>query len=332
VSGEPQLRSAPYFDRQTPHRPGYIRDAALDRSGNLYILDRTATTVRILDRRCALLTDLPKGNEQGRIAGPAGIDVTRSGRLLVADAGNSRVEIYGVNDPARPAHEFSIDVPRPYDVCSAEGEIFVATSHDDSLLHVFGGRGAPLRSFGRHVVLDYDVPVRQAADLRHVVNEGALYCDEEKSAIYYFHSVVGRVTRCHLDGAPVWTTQLEPDGFTRLRSGEGYCCGREPTGSGSLLEGHMPIYVNSGILHVSVSHILEQGRTRWYVYSLDLASGTIISKLEVKRLPIGVALRQRYEYAPGLPSRIMISQDSIPPVLRRQVKPVMLTGAISPWR
>ena len=68
---------------------------AVDQTQRLFIIDRSANQIAVytMDGKFAYAF-LGKGNNQGKLYFPAGLQFDDAGRLIVLDEGNGRVEIY----------------------------------------------------------------------------------------------------------------------------------------------------------------------------------------------------------------------------------------------
>ncbi len=70
-------------------------DIASDREGKIYVLERSAARVRVLDEEGVELVAFGSaGSGPGEFSGPSGIDVDSEGNIYVADTGNDRVQIF----------------------------------------------------------------------------------------------------------------------------------------------------------------------------------------------------------------------------------------------
>lgn len=82
-------------------------DIASDREGKIYILERSAARVRVLDEEGVELVAFGRaGSGPGEFNEPLGIDVDSEGNIYVADTGNDRLQIFS------PAGEYVRSVGR----------------------------------------------------------------------------------------------------------------------------------------------------------------------------------------------------------------------------
>jgi DNA-binding beta-propeller fold protein YncE len=79
-------------------------DVAVDQQGRIYILDGTADTVRVYDRRGKPIFVL---GGTSVLHSPLGIDVSAEGDVLVADSGNHRIVLF----PADKSPALFLDIP-----------------------------------------------------------------------------------------------------------------------------------------------------------------------------------------------------------------------------
>jgi hypothetical protein len=70
-------------------------DIASDREGKIFVLERSAARVRVLDEEGVELASFGSaGSGPGEFSEPSGIDVDSEGNIYVADTGNDRVQIF----------------------------------------------------------------------------------------------------------------------------------------------------------------------------------------------------------------------------------------------
>jgi hypothetical protein len=278
---------------------GFIRDAVVDASGNLIVVDRVSASV-LTGRPGALRTiTLPQGNGLGLLGAPSAVGRARAGRIVIADW-RGKVSIFDVSNPQAPRHELSIAIKHPYDACGSSSEIFVANP-GKKLVSVFDYKGKHLRDFGSPTELNYKLKVKRAADLRLVADDGALLCDESNHVVYYYNWVLGYVTKYSMQGATEWRVRLDKTDFVTLEAQNGFCCAKMPSPSGRILEGAMPMHHDAGVLQVYATNV--NGASGFDVYSIDVKDGHVTAKTHVPSVAVrggGAA----YTYVPGQSSTI----------------------------
>ena len=93
LDGGPAARAQPAADRAVLARFESARALAIDPTGRLYVADAGRDVVYVLDRQGAERAALGSpGTRAGEFDGPEGLDPTNGQALLVADAGNGRVQ------------------------------------------------------------------------------------------------------------------------------------------------------------------------------------------------------------------------------------------------
>ncbi len=73
-----------------------VRGIAVDKRGRLFVVDSMSSSVRVFDSAGEYLFSFgKKGNDNGAMMYPNGIDVDESGRIYIADWANNRVVVWG---------------------------------------------------------------------------------------------------------------------------------------------------------------------------------------------------------------------------------------------
>lgn len=75
---------------------GAISDLSIDGRGAMYVVDRSVPAIRMYDRSGRFVRNVGRrGQGPGEFLSPVAAELTKDGRLLVWDVGNSRVNVYG---------------------------------------------------------------------------------------------------------------------------------------------------------------------------------------------------------------------------------------------
>ncbi|MEX2609949.1 MAG: hypothetical protein WEA24_08395 [Gemmatimonadota bacterium] len=288
---------------------GFIRDAALNPSGVLSVLDVSIGNNRavvVLDSLGRRVSELPAGRADGQVSAATGLGTAPGGRLLVADWGNSHVSVFVIDEARRPVHTLTIDTGQAHDACGSATEYFVAAPRLTGLIHVYDATGGHVRSFGEPAVLDYAIEVNRQEHLLAKANAASVACDTSEGALYHYNLVLGRITKFLFDGSEVWTVRLEQEDFSHLEAGNGWCCGVLPGSSGRQLEGKMPLVLDGSVLRVSAGEYVGEARWSHHSYVLDAATGRLLEKQPMDWLPLGTIGGRSYNYLAGSPSRISV--------------------------
>ncbi len=193
-----------------------VADVAVDRSENVYVLDRGNNRVQVLDRRGRFLREWGgRGFSPGSFDAPSAIVIDRdAGFLLVVDTGNHRVQKFDLN--GKLLLNFGRlgsgdgELNKPSDAAlDKRGNIFVADTGNNRV-QKFDASGKFLAEWGkfsrRRRGQEIDNPVSVA------------YADEGLGAIYVLNAVRCRVLKFDTDGSLLKEWAMH-------KKGEGLPCG-----------------------------------------------------------------------------------------------------------
>lgn len=134
---------------QREYRFGRIEDAAATDRGVIFALDSRLSVIRAFDMNGRFLFSASgPGRESGRMFVPIALTFESPNKLLLLDAGNSRVTTFEIAaDRLRLAGEFSIDFS-PFDICTMSGRVYILGLKGGKVIHEYTDRGRYVRSFG----------------------------------------------------------------------------------------------------------------------------------------------------------------------------------------
>lgn len=95
--GQPEKGPIAAIDNYLPgERFGMLRGLAVDNLGRLYVVDTITNAVRVFDKNGNYLFSFGRqGFDDGEFLYPNQIFIDNSGRILISDWGNNRVEVWG---------------------------------------------------------------------------------------------------------------------------------------------------------------------------------------------------------------------------------------------
>lgn len=124
----------------------YPRGLAVDREGNLFILDSGNNRIQKFDQNGNFLMSIGReGQGPGEFLNPYDIVLDQEGNLYVADYGNTRVQCFDNNGQ----YMYSFEVNRGFIriVVDSKGYIYLPYYTDKFLVHKFSRDGSLLNSF-----------------------------------------------------------------------------------------------------------------------------------------------------------------------------------------
>jgi hypothetical protein len=195
---------------------GGIIDGAIDPDGNVLLLDRAYSLVRVFDSSLRPIRTIGgSGNGPGEFARPASIRGVVSGEFSVVDPGGRRIERIRWGGAGEPVSErIVIPIASVADGCLLGDRIFalgVRLADDPAgaldsptAIHEIDGNGRVVRSFSTPYALMDD------ADVAFVVAEGQLHCgDEGPGRIWVGYSLLGEVHALTPEGELLWITRID---------------------------------------------------------------------------------------------------------------------------
>lgn len=131
-----------------------VTAAAIDRSGDLFVVDRSLGVVRVFDERGSYKTEFGAGGPRG-LASPEAIAVYGDGRVAVLDKGTPEAAVKQYRRSGQ-SYQFVGAIPAEAnadDLCQANDELFVRATApieaDGKLIWRFASDGSQAGSFGR---------------------------------------------------------------------------------------------------------------------------------------------------------------------------------------
>ena len=158
VVGELDLKLFPGGELQAPH------GIAVNTKGNIAITDDNGHCVYIFDEKGNCLRKIgSKGENAGRFNGPWGATYLNDNEILIADAGNNRIQHMKVQtgtfvksfEKYGDAKVFSV----PFDVCLDEQHRIVVTDFGNRRIHVITQQGETISIFGDSSPEKLNLPV-----------------------------------------------------------------------------------------------------------------------------------------------------------------------------
>ena len=165
--------------------PG-LRAVKRGADGNYYILSAPGSSASVFDRSGKLLRRVPEYDE-GKVATAQppqlatitfgeDLDVDAQGNVYVADRGANAIKIWDTK-----GHERVIQINGPVAVAALpEGELAVATVHEQHLVMVFDKNGRDVREFGD------PEPISERPEVNRFLNIGMLVTDGSGHLYYAF--------------------------------------------------------------------------------------------------------------------------------------------------
>jgi hypothetical protein len=165
--------------------PG-LRAVKRGADGNYYILSAPGSTAAVFDAAGKLLRRVPDYDESkaattqspqlATITFGEDLDVDTQGNVYVADRGANAIKIWDTN-----GHERVIHINGPNAVAALpEGELAVATVHEQHLVMVFDKNGRDVREFGD------PEPISERPEVNRFLNIGMLVTDGSGHLYYAF--------------------------------------------------------------------------------------------------------------------------------------------------
>jgi hypothetical protein len=172
--------------------PG-LRAVKRGTDGNYYILSAPGSTAAVFDPAGKLLRRVPEYDETKAPASPSStltppssplgtitfgedLDIDAQGTVYVADRGANAIKIWDAK-----GNERVIKVPGPVSVAALpDGEIAVATVHEQHLVMVFDKNGREVREFGD------PEPISDRPEVNRFLNIGILVTDGDGHLDYAF--------------------------------------------------------------------------------------------------------------------------------------------------
>jgi hypothetical protein len=151
--------------------------------GNYYVLSAPGSTAAVFDAAGKLLRRVPDYDE-GKAPSPQlatitfgeDLDVDTQGNVYVADRGANAIKIWDTK-----GHERVIRINGPIAVAALpEGELAVATVHEQHLVMVFDKNGRDVREFGD------PEPISERPEVNRFLNIGMLVTDGSGHLYYAF--------------------------------------------------------------------------------------------------------------------------------------------------
>jgi hypothetical protein len=165
--------------------PG-LRAVKRGADGNYYILSAPGSTASVFDAAGKLLRRVPEYDESKAAATQSpqlatitfgeDLDVDTQGNVYVADRGANAIKIWDTK-----GHERVIHINGPIAVAALpEGELAVATVHEQHLVMVFDKNGRDVREFGD------PEPISERPEVNRFLNIGMLVTDGSGHLYYAF--------------------------------------------------------------------------------------------------------------------------------------------------
>lgn len=172
--------------------PG-LRAVKRGTDGNYYVLSAPGSTAAVFDPAGKLLRRIPEYDETKAPASPSStpapqsppqatitfgedLDVDAQGTLYVADRGANAIKIWDAKGTERV-----VKIPGPVSVAALpDGEIAVATVHEQHLVIVFDKNGREVREFGD------PEPISDRPEVNRFINIGMLVTDGDGHLYYGF--------------------------------------------------------------------------------------------------------------------------------------------------
>jgi len=197
---------------------GKLIDAAFDRAGNVYLLDKAAVSIRMFDHAGKFVRVVARsGRGPGELSDPQSMIHDGIGSLYVVDMQNGLQILDTKNSAGKP-----LRVKLPFtvrDLCLLDNRLFVFALYQKMVAHELTLSGSLVRSFGE---------VRGPKDFEFareaVSSEGKIACMPDSGlvivAIKYFPQLSAYLART---GRLVWADSL-PDfvNWTILATGKSY--------------------------------------------------------------------------------------------------------------
>jgi Gluconolactonase len=139
--------------RMPPRVRWWTRAVAVDSKGNVYILERKANALRVVDTAGKIRTLVGTGTVHPDMNGPKHLCVDAKDRVIIADAENHLIRMY---DPARKGlvtiagtgtkgtklvadDPLKTELDRPHGVTPApDGSLYIADSYNHRILRISG--------------------------------------------------------------------------------------------------------------------------------------------------------------------------------------------------
>jgi len=168
---------------------GAVEDVAVDRRGNVYVLDSHSMNVRVFSRSGRFVQQLGRpGRGPGEFFAPQAVALDGSDRLFVLDPGNSRVHMF---TPNLPGHQymgyFRVNFDAR-DLCASRDRVYILGPRFERAIHEFTSDGRWVRSFG--TPLGGRDPLMVAS-----LSGGALACMQESGDVLYLSQLTADVRR-----------------------------------------------------------------------------------------------------------------------------------------
>jgi hypothetical protein len=204
-------------DGMNPRVFGAIASAALDRSGNLYVLDGSDNTIRVFDQNGRWLgTFARSGRGPGDLSTPNRLLYDGTGRLFVTDEVNGVVE-FGVDATGQLRHRrtFGVDL-RPRSACLFGRKLVIGGYRQRRIIHAIDSAGTVATSFGNPIppIIPREILAQSGPDttqaLLDFANRAAviLSCSDSADLIVAAQAAGPTVRAYRGDGALLWEYEI----------------------------------------------------------------------------------------------------------------------------
>ena len=212
---------------------GEIAGAAINRRGDVVVVDRKTQDVRLFDARGTFLQRLGRaGQGPGEFRAPHSVLVTPNDEIWIADM-QRRLTVFA---PSADGYRLSRTIPTEIGIrsmCLLGNDLVVngLAMGDPHVVRILDAQARPLRSFGKL----YASP---NAFLNLQFSEGLVACDATNNLIVYASSAsIGEVRAYRRDGQAVWRVVLEDvrNNIISDAEGGGVTVERSPNGAHALV-------------------------------------------------------------------------------------------------
>lgn len=201
---------------------GSITDVDVDAEGRIFVLDGMDHVVRVFDSTGECLFDVGRqGAGPGEFRMPEQIGVTRSGRLLVLDPGNTRIEEFDVSgDAPERIGSTRLDV-RGISLCTMEDRRFLGMFRQERMVAELDESGSFLQRFGAY---DDDAGSIQ----RLLASPERTLCHRQSRTVVVAGRHTPEVRRYDLSGEAISTGEVEEFRAAELVVRQGRVAGYGP--------------------------------------------------------------------------------------------------------
>ena len=265
---------------------GLIADVEEGTDGSVYVLDSRLQQLKRFSAEGTLLSETGRGGRgPGEYYAPMRLQITKTGEVLLLDAGNLRLNVY---DPDLNLLE-DIRLPSHFmDFCFLDERIFLHGLFNDFLIHEFDKEKRSVRSFARAPAPPDDLPPSLRAIVQQTISRGRILCDPDGGAVILVAESTPRIAVYHASGQLLWEAEI-PE-YRQVRFVAGSLGGRQGIqfaldpetnsqhilGSVGLAPGKR-LLVQLGVVDLQ-SHEIDDGAIHsWF---LDLTSRKFLPRVE----------------------------------------------------